>query len=355
MHAEKISLFSPWHEFLNLSLPLFFILITLFGYFFGISVDATDRNYLNTFTTIFLLNNTHIIYTYILFLNNGKWKSWLSTELKEDRFFIFKNIFLFITLVLTFLYLMSTSNSENSVINNLGRKILMGLVLAINTRHTLGQCYGISLTYSAKTLAQSNDVDLKSKIIRLIKWQKIIYPIFMYSTIIGTTFSGVQKTFVLSFFVLKILLITSTLTCLGLIFLAYLENKIVRSNKIWYSLRYTLYLLAFLHPYAHFGVLAFHGIEYYFIYEKYNQETPINKNSAKNLLILFGFIVISFCVYENFGWFINQFTPVYQTSFLVLLAAVSRSMVYHHIYMDRQLFKFTNLNSKSNIIPTLLS
>lgn len=355
MHAEKIRLFSPWHEFFNISLPIFFILLTLFGYSVGITVDKSDRNYLNTITTIFFLNNTHIIYTYILFLNNGKWKTWLSTELNVDRFFILKNILLFTTLVLTFLYLMSTSSSDSLEVNNFGRKILMGLVLAINTRHTLGQCYGVSLTYSAKTLAESNDIDLKNKIIRLIKWQKIVFPIFMYSTIIGTTFSGVQKTFVLSFFVLKILLITSALTCLILILLAILENKLVRSNKTWYSLRYTLYLLAFIHPYAHFGVLAFHGIEYYFIYEKYNQETPINKNSTKNLLILFSFIAISFCVYENLGWFINQFTPVYQTTILVFLAAVSRSMVYHHIYMDRQLFKFTNSNSKTNIIPTLVS
>ena len=143
-----------------------------------------------------------------------------------------------------------------------------------------------------------------------------------------------------------------------LVFLQTLRSHPLKeSNKSIFLLRLFFFPLSMIDPASSFALLAFHGVEYLFVYRKIHRNSQTQgKALSKAFLIIAIPLCIVFLMPRTDGgliWLVDQ-SVRNEYPILKVMAILSVAMTFVHFYIDARIYNMRNADVRETIGPLLL-
>lgn len=325
--------FRPLDERFNLLIPI----VILGAVFLGLSSPAGwfgndgKRGYFleEVLADVLLLNVVHNAFTVMMLLSFPELREWIGRQKGGERGFLLRSLGLFSALLAVFCLGIAGYIPYF-------RELIFPLSLIFPIQHALAQSLGLSLIYNGRS-KDAGEAPKKwmEKSERALVW--ILIALMVFATwsfvkfqVLGWNFGSLDLRFV--FYVA----LTVSLMLVGV---AALHPGSIRVSKALFALRFPVWALSVLSPFALFATRAIHGIEYLFVMRKMSSNSKFTGWKPIAWFILFGTLVFALAR----TYFLAYVRPeVDRTSGLhlaiIVLASISIAFSYLHYYLDRQLF-----------------
>ena len=224
--SKTQAVFSPKLEKFNLFLPSFFILFVIWEYWTAKTFSTAERSVTIYLIKVLCLSHVHVYFTFalLLFFPEGrKWTRHSLTDMANNTFYFWMKI----TLVFCFFLGISILLTSPQKLNPWFLKLTVYLLLMYSIYHALWQTYGISRMYKSSKPTE-------------------VYEKYMAHFIFGiAALQGALRALpnAKEFELFSYLSLFSILAFTRLLYLIYQENKVSKSNKIYFVSRYIFFIL----------------------------------------------------------------------------------------------------------------
>jgi hypothetical protein len=309
-----------------------FVLCALLVYLFAENVPLNLNKKIALLSQLLFLNVIHVSFTFGFLFGSKNGKQLVNVAWESDRRRLFSSMFIVLvslTICLSLFIYEAYLTKTLSMTYVIVFQIL--LVVILPAHHRFKQTQGLMLS-NVQVLGSARDK-------RFISYFRIIFP---WVAIIGLGINFLVRSELIStgFDYMKIILaFVLLILTLKMIFI---ESK---ANKTYspVSLRFVLWPMAFFSDVALFGIIAIHGIEYFFVY----LNLSIRDYSAHLIsLVLAVFLVLAFFVRPLGGGGYENLLP-YAT--VAVLSGFSYSLSLIHFFLDRKIFKMSDPLTRSII------
>ncbi len=340
---NRVSLFTKNSENITLLFPLFCVPLLIWEFFIHGRLTKMEHAIGMYVASTLFLNHLHVYFTFSLFFlpEIKNWRSAYSPSLTKYVFRICMLFLIFTGLVLAYGDLLGLNKYV----------VLVAGLFAIlyNLHHALWQFHGLARLYVKD---QSKIPFYEELLTRFIFYAVVVRFVFKFSP------AHLADPYASSIFLIdKLIFGLSVLAVIGLIYLAFKQFKVIRTNKIFYVPRFFIFILAPDLSLSLAAIAAIHGIEYLFVFLKMKENScAIQKVKNKVLvsaivLASLGLLAISF----RYEFVLSIFNEKKESlpMFVQVLTSFAAACSFIHFYLDGQLFKFSNPQSKQFVLPLL--
>ena len=346
---KPIVLFSPFFEYSNLFLPLFFLILVAFDLSGAFSLTQFDRRAGFFISDVVFLNQIHVIFSLAMLLITPEFKSWLGAEEERQKFFLLRSfgVMLFVFLVLMDWIPFFSFRSMDPILLRLG----VQLFVVAQIHHGVSQSLGLSLAYNSKARSESGGA--LSPRIRLAEvWERRLA-----KTLIHTNAAFVLARVLFPEFA-KLVNINFAISCAlvgAIIGTGFLYPAGYR-NKRLFMMRYLIF------PFGPFSFLALlcsaavHGYEYLGVFWKMQSSSVDQNKPMKTRIILAssGVVAVYGCV-AILGGGAHGFGSLTEYPMArAILWAFSLSFTFWHYHVDAFLFRMKDPSTRKFLGPLLI-
>ncbi len=343
--AIHAGLFKKWEEVIHLGLPIALLIAIGYDIFFSRNfIYVFDRWTINFLIDVVLLNVTHNAFTYMMLISSPQLKVWMVRRGGVGKFWR-NNLLLTGGLALAFYFVLAPYSKSPWIYT-----LFTFINLLIPAHHALAQSYGISLLY--------NYAGRRNRKIEAVeKRERSIYGWFLGLTLIGLValffnWNGLlaQRFPEIGSIRLEVLVAWT----LGLLFLLLMGGTIslpkeLRATKGLFYVRFLIWALSFISMMAVFATRIIHGIEYLFISRRILSADKILNITISAVLLL---LVIGMGVIRTSGFsYLSERAPL--PHWVAALTAISTAISFSHYYLDRQLFRMKDAETREIVGPLL--
>ncbi|MGZ3691299.1 MAG: hypothetical protein ACXVAX_07335 [Pseudobdellovibrio sp.] len=358
--VNSAALFSPRSEKIFLYVPLVFIVaalieIILTGTAHITALGSKDLVYytMDLAAQIFFLNFSHTGLTILLIHSFPEFNTWIKRRYSGG----YPEYYIRMTIIflLSFAFLYAPWWSQ------LPLQLAPLFVILMTYHHGIMQMRGLSATYNYKILQYEPQTEVVQKIARIDKIEKYaFYGLLVthigFKSLENLRFQGIvrEELFVwikfLYWLLMPLLLVLLTYT-------SYATNKIFKTNKFIYLLRTLLFPISIFSSIGMLGFSFYHGIEYYFVFDKMNKNSNSSEKRKKEikkdaliLMVLLGLLAAALYVASYLYKVHPEMVPVEAVAFLLAVVGALSNL---HRYQDRIIFRMRDQNTRENIAPLL--
>lgn len=344
MSAKSISaLSSRSDEKLNIAAPLLFATLALMEISLGWRFDSIQAAILYFVAAFVFFNFHHVPFVLFNILFVRSFRSINENFKKSGKDLRKRSVFVFLIAASLHLFIFKVWPSPIYI-----QIILLGLLVYFGAHHRMFQSYGLLQIYNQKTLNTSigttlPKVEKVSAYILTLTYGLIFVSLVLTRDFETTAFIQLRK----------LSAAVALLPALTLIGCAFWQKNI---NKILFSLRFILVPAAGYSLIAFFAILAFHGIESFFIQKHIIKKTSQELNSKNKIFILivslfsFAFIYsgLSF-LGPNWSTLNEKLIPASLITWSLILGCITQGVAFVHYYLERYVFKFNAVESRNEL------
>lgn len=355
---SRITIFNRNHEFINIVIPLFFLIGAVIELsFLSFTMDTSTKAILLGLAATFLLNSTHVGVTFSGWMTLPLVNQWIKSKM---NFYFFLGGAVLCASVLIGLFTLSLKDVSLNGATKTSAFVFLGYDLLI-LWHSLGQTKGLSFLYNKKILYRSNLADDEvSSLKRLENLEKIVLSLLFFSlvfskiTIAVRLFDSLQISelvFKNSFFGLNCFL-SSILVTVSLLYPGH------KSNKAFFCIRYILYAFLPVSFVAGVALLAIHGIEYvflnYHVVKSTESESAIYSSWFRLSVLFCIFVFFAACMLPTgFGHFVIKSSP-HLLSLGIFCTALIMALTTIHVFFDKIYYKLSGSGAHSKELRSIL-
>lgn len=356
---QRIRIFSPKLETVNLALGVFFAVSCFATWIFVGRVD-TKPFYQPTHAFIlnFLaLNITHNAFSFLFPLFMPEFRQWWRDEKRAGL-----SMPVWIALVVLFFFLILFGLGLLQTIPRLKHVGVFGAGCFVDfwaLRHVIGQTSALGRLYDMahREAGRAND----PKTDWSIRWQRrltwwIFYPLLCIKAAAFYVYSGST--------IQNIVLFTSlTMVAIALVIivLAYREAQGRRSNKWIFFCRLLPYCCFSLNPFALYSNMIMHSFEYASLFGRMVENSDqasrqrhekIQRYWLASIAIVFTIIALGNTRYFLFGPHLKRLMPNH-IGLIEILATLSVTLSLTHYHLDNLMFKFSAEGVRKRLLPLM--
>jgi hypothetical protein len=343
----SVPIFSKRTEILFLALPFLLLPICIWSMISTDSIfDLKGDLFWSFLRNVIFLNTLHIFFSFNLFFRCPEVIEW--TKKRKGISFQLEALIVFVLIFSFFMILSYSFRNEISSIN-FQRLLTAAFSFLFAYHHGLNQVRGLSMLYSfTATNPESSSA---------FKWERKLFNLLI---VVGGLFGTIQLGSLiwvelgLSKLMSSVLLSFTLIFCSLIVLNCFRFPGPVNINKIIYLLRVPAWGLYFISPFWQLITSACHGIEYFCVYSKIKVGSTGRKNWVSKISILL-FIFFSWLILTQYNSLpiVSWITPATSPFQSFLILALVKSLVLTHFYLDAQLYKFRNVDSKVLVLPLL--
>jgi hypothetical protein len=331
--ASNTAIFRPLDERINLLIPILILGAILMGlpspagwFSNDIKIGYFAEEIL---ADVLLLNVVHNSFTVMMLFSFPELRDWIRRQKGGERGFLLKGLGVFLGLLLVFWL---------GIAGHLPyfRELIFPIAMIFPVQHALSQSFGLSLIYNRRSIDAGHapkkwmEKSERALVLILITLMVLTTWSFMKFQLLSWNFAVLGQTS---------LFYVSMGIALLLVGLSAVHPKTIRFPKSLFAMRFPVWALSVLFPFALFATRAIHGIEYLFVMRKMSSNSKFHGWKSIAWLMFFG--TLFFALMRSY--FFSYVRPnldranVIHLAFIAL-ASISIAFSYLHYYLDRQLF-----------------
>lgn len=345
-----IRLFPQNEERLFLAFPLLFIPGVLYVAFSGnLSFwGEHSERVLHFICSVLFLNTVHVVFTFKMLLFFPEFNQFRQRNDARQRIGLWTELMV-VVIFLIFFFLWGMNWLNASVWGPLGFVVYF----FINFHHVFRQVEGLAVAYDQRLSLARPEIRLKlSKARSQEKWGYGILIFLVALSALSEVLLNPGQSVVAS----KIIFLVAAAVALLIYCQALRIHSLRESNKGLYLLRLFFFPLGIIDAGCAIVILAFHGVEYLFVYRKLcRQSTFIRTGSSRIFFWLTIPLVIVLLLPRpdaGISWILDESVRE-SYPMLKLMSAISASVAFLHFYLDRRLYDMKNVDVRETIGPLL--
>jgi len=350
INANKISIFSANEERICLFIPLLFFAFAAAQSFYHWKFTEFHNDILFFVAKLFLFHHVHIFFTFAMLMSIPEYKSWAKdrSNFKLEWSLIFVGFWLCFAFLTPYL----KSNSNFSFYSQL----LALIFLAYSNHHVVSQFFGLSLLYNKALIKHVPMTEQKRKF--LLRTELIEYSLLlvsMFCVILYWQRHIITKA--IPQLPVHLLPYISLAAVLVNFFISLKSTPWSRSNKSFYLLRTFLIPLSAISIFGVLGFMVAHGFEYFFVFRKSCSSSTLRRIGAIGLKVeICALAIVGLLVCLSNAPISRYLYNAYPNlrSYLDIFFAFGLATSNLHYYLDGQLFRMKNQNSREKIGKLML-
>ncbi len=317
------------------------------------------RSTLSIFLGILSLQSLHVVITYLGLLFVPEFKDWVRIKSKNRPARFWMKISALTLGFFALFFMVSNKHYHSPLTPDYLIAFVVLFTLIATLHHRMSQTYGISLAYSQKK------IELKprdTKFFLFEKWGFIslfLCVVFLYCTQLpllsrvleqfGIQFAKPIRTEAAKIF-LGLALFAGSIIIISSLIENYKRSRSYLNFKSGHLMRTLLYPFSMLSTASLVAVECLHGIEYALVWKKMKSNSN-NKSFMTFLVITVSLLMISlfyFVTYVHEYWRQIEMKPSETEHFWLRIAMASNmAITYTHFYLDRQIFRMRDKDTRA--------
>ncbi len=313
--------------------------------FLKLDLNPFDNKYSHKlFKNIFLLNGIHLICPFIFLFFWPPGRTLLVKKWAKQKTGILLSI-----LVIILLSILSTQKLVlNSRMQTMNEKFFIFFWLLVPICHSIRQSWGISflMTRSLLKTKKNNEYNFAG----FIKWEKITMNLYTVAIVFIFIFTKFNDLF-FSKAIVYSSIIFSLLITIYLMYKFIDIFKLIKTNKLFFYLRFFLWPFVLFSTAANWAMLLSHGMEYYALL---NRNTE-NSNLKSKIIYLSVIIFIPFVIFFEYIKLEDLFdnTDENPTIISVLLLSLYPFLTISHYALDSIIYRFKDKDVRGSLGDSL--